>query len=427
MYGKSAIAAAIDKRTRITLEQLPPVVSNNNNNKQSTTTAADGDATTTTTDDDGGNNNDGGGGGTLCLQLTNFDYKKEIPLNAIVEKQKEVVPIHRREALILATPEAIDHVQLIHTVNNDVNELNDSLEIMQLTALTAIFYLLRAMFGAAKCSLKYPLKITITSDLNIGAGTGSSASLSVCLVALFYHYIILLKVHNTAVRDNLLHRTFSDQDLLVINKWALNLERIFHGNASGLDNFVATYGSIVHSSMNSENRRVMSLMSAGGMLNILLIYSGIRRSTMHMVQKVSELRERNGTIVDHVFTAMDAVATDAVTVLKQIGSLHIDNPIDINSLNDEIIRLQDLIDINHGLLTSLTVSNKALNEIVDTAAIYNLRAKLTGAGGGGYVYALIPPWTSPENVQHCIKTLDQKGYTSFQVKLGCPGLTLHPN
>lgn len=80
------------------------------------------------------------------------------------------------------------------------------------------------------------------SELPIGAGLGSSASYSVCLAT----SLLQLAGHVTQTSDQSNARTLSHDDLELINKWAFLSEKIIHGNPSGVDNSVATFGELIH-------------------------------------------------------------------------------------------------------------------------------------------------------------------------------------
>ena len=74
-------------------------------------------------------------------------------------------------------------------------------------------------------------KIEITSEIPIGAGMGSSAAFSVATSA-----VKLGKI-----------------DLEKINEMAYKMEKKFHGNPSGADNTICTYGGFLWYRKENEN------------------------------------------------------------------------------------------------------------------------------------------------------------------------------
>ncbi len=72
--------------------------------------------------------------------------------------------------------------------------------------------------------------MTVKSNLPIGAGLGSSAAYAVCIAA------GLLAWRHAVTTP------FDDSSRLLINAWAFEAEKIMHGNPSGIDNCVSTYG-----------------------------------------------------------------------------------------------------------------------------------------------------------------------------------------
>lgn len=83
-----------------------------------------------------------------------------------------------------------------------------------------------------------------------------------------------------------------------------------------------------------------------------------------------------------------------------------------------------MVSINHGLLASLTISSKELDSIVNITKKYDLHSKLTGAGGGGFAFTLIPPYIPEEIVQNCKKELIYSGYTIDDITIGDIGVDI---
>ena len=80
---------------------------------------------------------------------------------------------------------------------------------------------------------KLGIHLTITSDLPIGSGLGSSASFGVSSVS-------SLLVLCGFIEDN--QDKWNKQSYELINGWALETEKIVHGTPSGIDNSISTYG-----------------------------------------------------------------------------------------------------------------------------------------------------------------------------------------
>jgi len=87
--------------------------------------------------------------------------------------------------------------------------------------------------------------------------------------------------------------------------------------------------------------------------------------------------------------------------------------------------LQELVDMNQALLNVLGVSHPALDRICRTASKFGLHAKLTGAGGGGYAFVLLPACSSQQTkVQQMKEQLQRKGFVCIETELGSAGLTV---
>lgn len=72
--------------------------------------------------------------------------------------------------------------------------------------------------------------------LPLGAGLGSSAAYSVCVAtALLVHFGHISPFREQSeVKEGQLSET--------VNKWAFKAEQVIHGNPSGIDNAVSTFG-----------------------------------------------------------------------------------------------------------------------------------------------------------------------------------------
>lgn len=81
------------------------------------------------------------------------------------------------------------------------------------------------------------LDFMVSSNLPTSAGLGSSAAFAVALVS------SLLKLSGR-IGDpgQQSFNSWSNEDMDIINQWAFVIEKIIHGNPSGVDNAISTYG-----------------------------------------------------------------------------------------------------------------------------------------------------------------------------------------
>jgi len=92
-----------------------------------------------------------------------------------------------------------------------------------------------------------------------------------------------------------------------------------------------------------------------------------------MVAKVRALKERHPSILEPLYYAAGRLAVEVGKALER-GDFEV---------------VGELMNVNHGLLSAIGVSNLKLEELVYTARRAGaLGAKITGAGGGGLIVAL---------------------------------------
>ncbi|MET1124595.1 MAG: mevalonate kinase [Archaeoglobaceae archaeon] len=181
-------------------------------------------------------------------------------------------------------------------------------------------------------------RIRIESEVPIGSGLGSSAAVAVAT----------LKALDAEFETGM-----SDEEIF---RLAWQVEKDVQGTSSGIDPFVSTYGGcwLFPERKRLEVRERFFVLNFGS------------RSTAKMVAKVAELRKRYPDIVERIFDAIDAVALNAASGAE----------------------IEELIPINHSLLRAIGVSTPEIDEKIAELEREGLRAKITGAGGGGCVYGV---------------------------------------
>lgn len=252
---------------------------------------------------------------------------------------------------------------------------------------------------------------TLRSTIPIGAGLGSSASISVCLSA-----AILLQLRTLSGP----HPDQPSEEARVqierINRWAFVSEMCIHGNPSGVDNTVACQGKAVVFQRTDYSRppSVRPLWDFPE-LRLLLINTRQSKSTAHEVMKVAKLKDTHPKLVGTILDAIDKVTTSAAELIYE-------DDFDAEE-EDSLRKVGEFMSINHGLLVALGVSHPRLErvrELIDHEGIG--WTKLTGAGGGGCSITLMRPGVPKEKLKRLDEQLAEEGYDKYETTLGGDGV-----
>ena len=220
-------------------------------------------------------------------------------------------------------------------------------------------------------SKKYGIKLR--SEIPPGAGLGWSASYSVALVR------ALVKDLGSSVPD------------WKVAEFSYEGERAFHGNPSGIDNALSTYGGVLRFKRGSPPAKI----KLRGKFHFAVSNTGKAGPTKELVAGVTSLKKGMTSLFSRI---MDA---EAEIVKRGEAALSAGDAKTTGAL----------MDINHGLLSTVGVSSPELEEIVHCARDAGaLGSKLTGAGGGGCALSLCK---SPKDAERIAKLLTKKGYKSF--------------
>ena len=219
-----------------------------------------------------------------------------------------------------------------------------------------------------KYRLRNGVNIEIESSIPIAAGLGSSAAVSVASAAALLSLFDLDK---------------SKDDIFKI---AFNAEKIIHGTPSGVDPAISTYGGILWYRKSQPIRRLDIDVD----LPLIIGNTKKERSTGELVAKVNNLRRRYPSIIEKIIKAGGEIVKRSVKALRE----------------GDLKALGELMNINHELLCAVGVSCEELENLVHAARNAGaLGAKLTGAGGGGCMIALV----SPEKIEDVAEAIDEAG------------------
>jgi mevalonate kinase len=210
-----------------------------------------------------------------------------------------------------------------------------------------------------------PLEVRATAELPAGAGLGCSAAIGVAVLDAI---------------DETLGCTRSRTEL---GKAAFVWEQVFHGNPSGVDNTMSAVGGVALFVRGEHLKPIRSKRP----LHLVVGYSGEPSSTKEMVASVARQLEGDEERVGKTFAAIETLVRNAVLAIE----------------TGDLDTLGQLVDLNHRLLSSLMLSTTRIEAMCRTARDAGaLGAKITGAGGGGCMFALAPTHDTAERVRQAL-------------------------
>ena len=203
--------------------------------------------------------------------------------------------------------------------------------------------------------------VEVSTDLPAGAGLGCSAALGVAIAR------ALGASNDDEVREH-----------------AMEWERVFHGNPSGIDAAVAALGGTLLFQWRDDETHIEPVSLPGAAPLVVVVgHSGSASSTKTMVESVARQQAANPKLAQKTFDAIGAIVRNARLAIEA-GDLE---------------ALGKLLDMNQMLLAGLLLSTQEIEAMCACARVAGaLGAKLTGAGGGGCVIALADSTASAERI-----------------------------
>lgn len=177
-------------------------------------------------------------------------------------------------------------------------------------------------------------------------------------------------------------------------------EQVFHGNASGVDAAVAAAGGCVEFRRNADGSKTIERVLVPAPFHLCVGNSGQASSTKSMVDAVARYRERRPEMAQKAFDGIHTLVKNARLAIeagdkKAVGQL---------------------LDLNQMLLSGLFLSTPEIEQMCAAAreaGAYG--AKLTGAGGGGSVIALVE---GPTEGAAVLAAWKKDGYEGFLTTFG---------
>ena len=183
---------------------------------------------------------------------------------------------------------------------------------------------------------------------------------------------------------------------------SLAWERVFHGNPSGIDAAVASLGGCVQfqRSPGAGQPAAIQRVRVPCAMHLCIGHSGQASSTKSMVEAVARMRERRPEATQRTFDAIHTLVKNARLAVEA----------------GDVRAIGQLLDLNQMLLSGLFVSTPEIEQMCASARTAGaLGAKLTGAGGGGCVVALVEDAARGEVVLAAWK---RDGFDGFATTVG---------
>nr|AIF05913.1 mevalonate kinase (MVK, mvaK1) [uncultured marine thaumarchaeote KM3_188_F10] len=218
------------------------------------------------------------------------------------------------------------------------------------------------------------LEITIDSDIPIGVGLGSS---SACCVAA------------TASISELFNELSSEEILNL----SIEAEKTIFPDTSGADCTVCTYGGMI------EYPSVEKIDNTFD-LNLLIANSMIPHNTKNSVEKVNKFKENDEERFSQLCDLETKLIDEVITAMK----------------NNDATTFGLKMSENQTYLEEIQISNDTLRDMISSLKEISFGTKITGAGDGGCIIALVKdenmdkvPELLPKDKEYFSAKIDTKG------------------
>ncbi len=237
-----------------------------------------------------------------------------------------------------------------------------------------------------------PLSMEIRAHVPPSSGLGSSAALTVSMLGALHSF------KSPAEKENIAREAFE-------------VEYTVQGGASPTDTSTSTLGGAVYISekkeenfrweirKNGKSWKVHSLSIPN--MSFVVGVTGAHSSTRDMVERVRRVVRRSPFGKD---------------VVDEIGSIVMEGKRALEK--GDLVRLGELMNENHELLSLLGVSCTDIERLIRPIKDRVYGAKLTGAGGGGSVIALT------DKAEEVRRILEERGKSAYIVNIDKDGLII---
>lgn len=236
-----------------------------------------------------------------------------------------------------------------------------------------------------------PYKLTISSQIPIGSGLGSSAAISASYIAALLTFLQV------------------KWDLNLINNLTFEAEKTFQGNPSGGDNSTVIYGGLIWFRKESPDLKIIqplpfTIPSKLAKKFVFINTGKSKEITAEMVKKVKKLYLKNPKVVEKFLNEQERLTRELLPVIKETNE-------------KEFIRILRESEKN---LESIGVCSPEVKKIIRQIEKIGGAAKICGAGSdSGPTGVLLCYHKNPLLIQNIAKAY---GLSYFKAALGMEGL-----
>lgn len=231
-----------------------------------------------------------------------------------------------------------------------------------------------------KYKIKSGIKITTTSAFAATFGFGSSSASTVCVIK-GLSSLFAPKLSNKNLFD-LSYKTVLD----------------VQGKGSGFDVAAAIYGGTLYFVTGGKAIKPLAIKN----LPLIVGYSGVKADTVTLINQVLTLAKKYPKFIKNTY--------DQMGILVELARKAM--------VTNDWQTVGELMNIDQGLLSALGVSGQKLEDMIFAARMSGAYgAKLSGAGGGDCMIAIVPQ----NSKQSVAKAIETAGVTCMDVKVNAEG------
>ena len=222
------------------------------------------------------------------------------------------------------------------------------------------------------------IEIKIDSEIPAGIGLGSSSACCVAVVA------SVMGLFEKLPKEEIL-------------KIAIEAERTIFENTSGADCTVCTFGGLIQYDLKNGFKKINSKAN----FDLVIANSNQTHFTNEIVENVRRFRENNEDLFASFCEQESTIIQNALVNLER----------------NDLASLGLLMSKNQDLLERINISTEKIAFLIREAKKTSFGAKITGAGGGGCIIALV----DKSNIEKTLSNLKEHS-ECFSAKIDFNGL-----